>query len=162
MGTDIKTWAVDKEGNDITNQGKWGEDLGFTNRFPFDWQSYALFGWLADVRNYSGLKPIAKCRDISDVPSWLYEEDNIDYWDYSYGNSWVTVDELNKFDYDAPVEDRRCARTLPSGIVSGGCTSDVGEGRMTTMRDILGEDYFKNLEELNHIGADRVYFCFDC
>ena len=162
MGTDIKTWAVDVDGNDITANGNWGETYGWKHNGPFDWRSYALYGWLADVRNYSEFKPIANNRDLSDAPEWLHDEDHGDYWDCSYGNSWVSVAELSDYDYDAPVEDRRCTRTLPSGIVSGGCTCDEGDGKMTTMREVLGREFFENLEELKRIGADRVYFCFDC
>lgn len=162
MGTDIKTWAVDKDGNDITNQGNWGETYGWQHTHPFDWRSYAMFGWLADVRNYSEFKPIAKLRDLSEAPKWLSNDENGDWWDCSYGNSWVSVSELVSYDYDAPVEDRRVTRRLPSGVLSGGCTCDEGGGEMTTMREVLGKEFFDNVEELVRIGADRVYFCFDC
>ena len=34
------------------------------DRHPFDWRSYWLYGWLADVRNYSDVKPIAPARGL--------------------------------------------------------------------------------------------------
>lgn len=53
MGTDIHTWVQVKE-----NAG-WA-DAGLV---VFGDRNYALFGWLADIRNYSGVIPISEPRE---------------------------------------------------------------------------------------------------
>ena len=153
MGTDIHTWAVDKDGNDITSQGNWDDHE------PWGWRNYSVFGWLAGERNYSAMKPIAEDRGWEAYGNWKPTEEDLDW---NYGHSWVSIEELNKIDYGAEVEDRRCARTLDNGIISGGCTCGEGGGVIMSLREFLGNDFFSDLEELKRIGASRVYFNFDC
>ena len=82
-----------------------------------------------------------------------------DLGDHSF--SWLYMDELNNFNYDAPVEDRRVTKQIAPNMWSGGETCEPGEGRITTYREELGSHFFRHLEILNEIGADRIVFGFD-
>ena len=141
MGTDIKTWAVDKEGNDITNQGNWGDDIdcGYHREFPFDWRSYAMYGFLAGVRGYLDIEPIAQGRPWKDAPEFLKEGEECEI--SVLGETWVSVDELSSFNYDIEVFNTQ-------------------SHSMVNLRKFLGPDYFDNIEELKRIGADKVFMAF--
>lgn len=127
----------------------------------FDNRSYGTFGFLADVRNYSGVTPIAERRgfpvDASQAVTTHYKGWASD----AHSPSWLTIDELESFDYDQPTEDRRVTRQLSENLWSGGCTADPGEGRATTYREFLGEWFFKDIQKLRDAGADRIVFWFD-
>lgn len=138
MGTDIHTRAVDKDSNDITDKGDWAEFYGEPNDYPWADRSYRLFGWLANMRNMSEVTPIAPNREWMDAPDWLWGE----MYEDNHSHSWVALSELNAVDYSQIIEDQR-------------------EGKRMTLMDFLGSDFFHDLEVLNEIGADRVYFCFD-
>ena len=158
MGADIHTWATDKDGEIINDKGKWLEyHQGIRNHSPFEGRFYRLFGWLGDVRNYSGVTPIASYRGWDKCPEELDDYKDCDY----HSHSWVSIQELNDIDYDGIIEDRRYTGMLSSGLISGGLTSKIGCGETMTLREFLTEDYFYDLAELNRIGADRVWFCFD-
>jgi len=124
---------------------------------PFDWRSYGLFGFLADVRNYSAVPPIAEARGL---PSDFKMDDEED-WLGDHSHSWLSVQELAAFDYDAQLEDRRVARQIASGLWSGSETCEPGKGEMTTYREFLGESFFKDLQILQQTEAERVVFGFD-
>jgi hypothetical protein len=123
----------------------------------FDWRSYHLFGWLAGVRNYSQVPPIAEPRGLpADVSREVEKESNDLDW---HSRSWLSADELLAFDYDATFEDRR---VTVSG--DGGHTAEPGGGEMTTYREFLGPNYFADLTRLAELEKDaptRVVFWFD-
>lgn len=106
---------------------------------------YGLFGWLADVRNYSAVPPISQPRGLpDDVSSELYAvymEEEPD----SHSATWLSLDELIDFNYDAYLEDRR---VMING--NGGCTARPGEGVLETYRGFLPDVYFRDLEILAH------------
>ena len=114
-----------------------------------------MYGFLAGVRNYSAIPPISEPRGLPDASPFV---DGDEYenrlGDHSF--SWLSLDELTAFNYDAPLEDRRVTRNG-----DGGRTCDSGEGEMTTYRDFLGPSFFKDLEKLKAAGAERVVFGFD-
>ena len=155
MGCDIHSRAQKQEG------GKW-VDLPFK---PFDWRSYGMYGFLADVRNYSAVPPISPARGLPEdivrpEPNFYGEyDDHLDLGDHSF--SWLTVAELLAFDYDQPVEDRRVTRQIAHNLTSGAVTAEPGEGEMTTYRAFLGQGFFDDLQKLKDIGAERVVFGFD-
>lgn len=123
---------------------------------PFDWRSYGLFGFLADVRNYSDVPPISAARGVPDTLS-KEAAHCIESWDAdAHSHSWLTVAELEAFDYEKPVEDRRIT---VNG--NGGCTAEPGGGRMTTYREFLNTGYFDELKRLKEAGIERIVFCFD-
>lgn len=153
MGCDIHSFAEKKDANGIW---KIIPDLS-----PFDWRSYALYGWLANVRNYSGLVPISERRGLPEAVS-LEVKDKHALWDCdAHSTSWLTVEELLAFDYDQPCEDRRVSRQIGPNHWDGGQTCEAGEGRMTTYREMFGERLFEDLEKLKAAGAERVVFWFD-
>ena len=142
MGTDIHTWVTDKDGAWIEGNGNWVDACEYGSGKVFGCRSYALFGWLADVRNYSEVAPIASHRGWEGIPN----PDELEYYfEDNYGHSWVSMEELNNIDYEQIICDKRY---LP-------------DGEEKTLRDFLYKGYFMDLEELNRIGADRVWFCFD-
>jgi hypothetical protein len=145
MGCDIHTKA-----QRLVND-RW-EDI--PNTTAFDCRSYGLFGFLAGVRNYSAVTPIAEQRGLPPDMN-LDDEDRQAYFgDHSY--SWLSMDELLSFDYDIPMEDRRVTR---GG--DGGCTANPGDGTLTTYREFLGPWYFHELARLKELGTERIVFGFD-
>ena len=155
MGCDIHSRAQKRV------NGKW-KDLPFA---PFDWRSYGMYGFLADVRNYSAVPPISKARGLpADIirpePNFYGEhDDQLDLGDHSF--SWLSVDELTAFDYDKTFEDRRVTRQTASNVWDGGITAELGGGTLTTYRAFLGERFFHDLDHLKELGAERIVFGFD-
>lgn len=154
MGCDIHLHAQrNKEGN-------W-ETIEVENRLSILDRNYKVFAFLAGVRNYSEILPISEPRGLpgdylESTDSWL----NLNHPDI-HSTSYLSISELLSFDYDQTIEDRRCTRVSRTGILDGGCTCDPGEGRMTTYRDYLGENYFKDLKSLKDAGVERIVFGFD-
>lgn len=140
MGCDIHIRAQDENFRDI----------GEVNL----WRCYGIFGFLADVRNYSGITPLSKPRGL---PDGMKEDDRFDY----HSHSWLSVKELVDFNYDAMTEDRRCTRQTAPNCYDGGCTCEPGEGKKTTYREFLGEGFFDFLKELQDMTAARIVFWFD-
>jgi hypothetical protein len=156
MGCDIHIIAQRK-----TNSG-WEEVSGNFSYggAPFDWRSYGMFGFLADVRNYSAVPPISQPRGLpTDFTADMDEFGGCFLGDHSF--SWLSLDELLAFDYDQPVEDRRVTRQTGPNSWDGGVTADPGDGEMTTYREFLGEGFFADLAELKRVGAGRIVFGFD-
>jgi hypothetical protein len=127
---------------------------------PFEDRSYRLFGFLANVRNYSGVTPISEPRglpeDISDTSSEYFARWGCDI----HSCSWLMVKELLEFDYEQFTEDRRVTRQV-GNCMDGGCTCKPGEGKKMTYREFLGEWYFKHLGQLQEEGVERIVFGFD-
>lgn len=136
VGTDIKCIA----------QRPAGDQWEFVS-WAFDWRSYAQFGFLADVRNYSQSPVISEPRGRPDDLS-AADDDRV-HEDLS-SSSWLSLDELEAFDYDQAFEDRR----------EGGQTLPPGEGSMVTLREFLGEGFFDEIARLRSLGAARIVFGF--
>lgn len=148
MGCDIHV-CVQKQ-----TDGVW-EDMPAIK--PFDWRSYGMFGFLADVRNYSAAPPIAEQRGLPDGFSADYEVHDVG--EHSF--SWLSVAELLAFDYDQTFEDRRVTRQTGPNSWDSGVTGDPGDGEQTTFRQFLGEGFFRDLDILRVSGAERIVFGFD-
>lgn len=149
MGCDIHIRAERKSGD------KWEviPDLA-----PFDWRSYGMFEFLANVRNYSAVPPISEPRGLpTDAPP----ENEDDGWLGDHSHSWLSVSELSSFDYDQSFEDRRVTRQIEPNFTSGAVTAEPGGGKMTTFREFLGPKFFDDLEKLKQAGAERIVFGFD-
>jgi len=128
---------------------------------PFDWRSYGMFGFLANVRNYSDVPPISERRG---VPADMSAEVAKDYegWDTdAHSASWLSVAELAAFDYDAKMEDRRVTRQTGPNSWNGGATAEPGGGKEMTFREFLGDGFFADIKKLQDVGADRIVFWFD-
>lgn len=153
MGCDIHSHAERKSAN-----GKWEKvpDLQ-----PFSSRDYGTFGFLAGVRNYSDLTPLAEQRGIPEDASPEVSEDYEGWGSDAHSASWLSVAELSAFDYDAQCEDRRVTRQIAPNLFSGGCICEPGEGKQQTYREFLGKWFFEDLQKLQDAGAERVIFWFD-
>ncbi len=125
---------------------------------PFHWRSYDMFGFLADVRNYSRVPPISEPRGWPEDTACFRDRD-ADDWDY-HSRSWLSLKELIEFDYDREFEDRRYDNGL-----SGAALTDPGRGIMTTFRKFLGPQFFRDIELMKTLAPDpayvRIVFAFD-
>lgn len=132
---------------------------------PFDWRQYGMYGFLANVRNYSEIPTIAEPKytipdDASDEVKKEYEfcEPN------AHTATWLTAKQLLDFNYDQVFWDRRVTKVEKSGVINGAAHAEEGEGERLTIREFLGEMYFKHLETLKSLGDPehvRVIFWFD-
>jgi hypothetical protein len=162
MGCDIHSFA------EVKRNGKW-ERLtekvfkswdGSLIDAPFDLRNYSVFGFLADVRNYSDCKPLSQPKGFPQDSEWLNEihkkdKDltNLRYYledgDY-HSHSFFTLKELVDFDYEQTFEDGR---------------AEVSEEpKIITYREHLWEKYFDDIDVLKTLGEPedvRVVFWFD-
>jgi hypothetical protein len=149
MGVDIYSFAEvrDTEGWKVA-----GEDHEL-----FDFRSYAIFGFLADVRNYSHSPVIAEPRGLPDDVD--LHGDDLEYWqDSYYSASWLTLAELQGYDYDQVFWDRRITKGN-----NGAALAEEGEGEHLALRDFLGQSYFSGLDRLAKLADPenvRVVFAF--
>ena len=131
-----------------------------SNARPFNFQNYALFGWLAGVRNYAGLTVISAPRslpcDASDAVRAEFDHLSSD----AHDASWLAIDELLKFSYEQPAEDRRVMRELAPEVFDRGCTAPPGQGTMTTYRRLFTDDFFDSPAMLKATSSHRVVFWF--
>jgi hypothetical protein len=151
MGCDIHSHAEKQD------SGRWVS----LDVEAFDDRNYGLFGWLAGVRNYSGLTPIAADRGFPGDASRNATKSYNAWSGDAHSASWVSVAELAAVDYDQTIEDRRCTKQLGPNMWTGGATCEPGEGKKETLREFLGQGYFTVLKRLQDAGAERVVFWFD-
>jgi hypothetical protein len=148
MGCDIHSYV------EIRNGNQWESSLNEV----FDYRNYGLFGFLADVRNYSHSPVIAEPRGLpDDVSPELRAE--YDEWGDCHSTSWLTLAELLAYDYDQTFWDRRVTKGN-----NGAALADEGEGRHLTLREFLASSYFAQLDYLAKLGDPstvRVVFWFD-
>jgi hypothetical protein len=153
MGCDIHAYA------EVRRDGRWE-----CAQEVFDCRDYGLFGWLANVRNYSAVPPLAAPRGLPNDASTDVRKE-AEGWDGDgHTHSWLSAAELLAFDYDATFENRRVTRVLESGVRHGGCTADVGEGTVVSYREFFGKCLTDTLDVLRRLGepdAVRVVFWFD-
>lgn len=177
MGTDIHSFA------EIRINGKWkrvedkifGENP-YISTEPFGWRSYAVFGFLADVRNYSHCVPLAEPKGLPSDSEYLNKDergkdafDHLEsYYNDYHSHSYFTLKELLDFDYNQTFWDRRITRTIhyPGGgsYSNGASLAEEGEGEIITYKEHLGEGFFKDIEVLKGLGNPedvRIIFWFD-
>ncbi len=121
----------------------------------FDQRNYSVFGFLADVNNYSECQPISKPKGLPhDISDDVKAEYNRCYEPYS--PSWLSATELKRFDYDQRFLDWK--------------TGSETEGQLITYRKHLGEMFFVQLKELGDLVVSenldgtndvRIVFWFD-
>lgn len=152
MGCDIHSFT------EIKKDGKW-QDAGFS---PFDWRQYGMYGFLAGVRNYSMSPVIAEKRGFPEDSSLRKEYDD---WDCDgHSHSWLLLKELLDYNYNQEIWDRRVTRQIRPNLWSGAELANEGEGEHLSLRDFLGEHYFKDLDKLKEFGDPenvRIVFWFD-
>lgn len=186
MGTDISVILEVRQ-----DDGKWYEPESYNvpnydfqdsldySTFPFNYRSYGLFGFLANIRNMHNIPSITDHRGLPEDSIWLEQQtsdNNIfretnrqEALDGHYGHTWVTLQELLDFAYDQVFEDRRSRNVLSNAdnsvvIYSGSTMLKEGQGNMTNIRDFLGDFYFLQLEALKTFGEPsnvRLIMYFD-
>lgn len=147
MGCDIHVLGQRKE------NGQWVD----VETEAFGDRTYGRFGFLADVRNYSAVKPISSPRGWP--KDFTASEDFDMRCDHSH--SWLSVDELLAFDYETMTEDRRYMGRTADGFNSGALTSEPGHGNAMTYREFLGPGFFDDLSDLAANKIERIVFGFD-
>lgn len=159
MGSYIYAYAEKR------HNGQWmpahRDGVVWENEHParvWDTQSYAMYGWLADVRNYSKVPPVIERRGLPvDVSSDIA---NLSEANWAYGHSWIGLDELLCFDYNATFEDRR----TPNGAGPYGTTYPEGMGTVKPYREIFAPVFWEDIEKLKALDAPeniRIVFFFD-
>lgn len=178
MGADIEIWT------EIRNKktGKWirfeeeyfsvsdWERKTFNKikaKYPFDWRSYSMFGFLADVRNYSECECISEPKGLPTDSEYLNEDGyysggggwgsnditkkrEIETDGMSHSFSYLTLRELLEFDYAKKFVDQR--------------DNTDTYLKEITHREHLGGMFFVHLEELKQLGEPddvRIVFFFD-
>jgi hypothetical protein len=154
MGCDIHAYV------EVKRDGIWvlTEEDVISNR------AYGLFGFLADVRNYSHCQPISPVKGLpKDVSKQV--QGLSDYWDCDgHSHSWLSLKELLDFDYSQMLWDRRVTKKVGANCWNGAALADEGEGQHLTYKEFLGKWFFDILENLEAYGEPedvRLVFWFD-
>lgn len=157
MGCDIYTYV---EKRNLKNEWDFVKDYE-----PFEFRNYGVFGFLADVRNYSMVTPIDEPRGVlHDMSQELTEE--FESWGMNcYSHSWLSVRELVEYDYMQAVNDRRVTRQVGSNSWDGGVTGNPDEGMQMTLAAFLGSEFMVDVRILERMSEDnldsvRVVFWF--
>jgi hypothetical protein len=108
---------------------------------PFDSRHYGIFGFLADVRNYSRSPVLAHPRGLPDDVTALVAA-RAD-WSDAHSHSWLSLAELLAYDYEQVIWDRRITRTRPNGVLDGAALADEGEGKHLPLREFLGNSFLR-------------------
>lgn len=172
MGCDIHSYA------EVRKNGKW-EKVGdvfplddFDKEWqkkdygdkPINWRSYSLYGWLADVRNYSCVPAISQPRGIPSDVSPEVSQENDSWAGDGHSHSWLSLAELLSTNYEEFFWDRRVTRQEAPNFWNGAALANEGEGKNITLRDHLGSHFFGVLETLKTLGSPddvRIVFWFD-
>lgn len=162
---DIETNQWEKVGDAFTlddyDKKRLGKDKG--NR-PFDWRSYSMFAFLADVRNYDHCEPLSQPKGIPDNVCKEIGEEYEEWGCDAHSASYFTAKELLDFNYDKTFWNRRITKQTAPNVYNGASLAEEGEGINLTYRENLGEMFFIHLEELKSLGEPedvRIVFWFD-
>ena len=172
MGCDIHAYAEVRDGagwrkvGDVFPLDAWsrqwhGKECGDA---PFTSRNYGVFGFLADVRNYSCVPPIAAQRGFPEDASSGVRAAYAEWEGDAHSASWLTLRDLLDCDYDRTFEDRRYTEQTGPRSWNGGATAEEGKGEMKILRAFLGPGFFADLAVLETLGAPddvRVVFWFD-
>ena len=140
---------------EFEKQQKSGRWRSFYLDDVWDERNYALFGFLANVRNYSAVPVVSPPRGLPEDASLTVTK--------AFGSgefhtaSWLSLDELVSFDYGQTFIDRR---NIAKGF-NDNCSVPIAEGRRAIVRDILGPLFFHHLARMRAARIDRVIFWFE-
>jgi hypothetical protein len=151
VGCDIHCYAEQKV------RGGWRMMRG---KYPIRRRDYRIFAFLADVRNDEGIPPIAQPRDLpDDISDGVVA--GFEKCDDAHSISWLSVSELLDYDYDriVTVEERRAVMASHHEYWGGAVMAEEVEA--VAVRELLGKDFFDELQELKTCGAERIVFWFD-
>lgn len=141
MGYDIRAYAERQDELGVWQGAGGGQYFGY--------RDYELFGWLADVCNFSDVSPISEPRGIPPDVGALVGAEILASGCRLRWPSWLTVSELTAFDYDNPIS------------LCGRVTRHSGQVEMLTYREFLGARFFRELDRAVESGAERLVFWFD-
>lgn len=162
MGCDIHVHAERRDGDRWVKVELPAIESEHYSDSPFESRQYGKFGFMAGVRNYSAVPPIAEPRG---VPDDISPETREDYktWDLdAHSASWLSLEELASYNYDKQIEDRRYTQQTGPNSFNGGATAAAGQGQAMSLREFLNStDFFKSLEIAKTAGAERIIFWFD-
>lgn len=166
MGVDITTHVEVRHGDVWTwaYGDTYNHKTGETTDGPFSWRSYGMFGFLADVRNYSHVPVISEPRGLPEDASPEVRAEHDESLPNVSAASWLTVAELLAYDYDQVFWDRRVTKRMPGGGWNGAALAEEGEGEHPSLREFLGNAFFADLVLLQSLGDPedvRVVFWFD-
>ena len=114
-------------------------NLGGDVRQPFRDKNYNLFGWIADVKNYSKVTPFTHTKTLPDNLSTIVSN-NIKK---NCLHTFFFTRELLRVDYSQIVEDRR--KLIYS---KGDYTVDKGKGFKMKLSDYLGVDVMNTIDKM--------------
>jgi hypothetical protein len=156
MGCDIHTYA------EVFKKGQWQYHR---HGHPFDWRDYGMYGFLANVCNYSKVPFLAEPKysvpeDLSKHVDSIYQQAR-NYGGY-HSYSWFLLSELLAFDYEQTFDDRRWY----DHPFDGGSELPPDKHNIVTFKEFLGESFFKELEHLKLLNDKnpehvRIIFWFD-
>lgn len=137
---------------------KWGQERYKREKtnIPFNFRSYSLFGWLAGVRNYSNVKPLAEPRGL---PPDVTKE--VCSMGCGHHTSHFYLSELLEVDYDQIIEDCRGSVQIAPNVISGAYT--LPKGQEKPLRTFLPQQYFDDLQAMGELDKPeniRVVFWF--
>jgi len=192
MGLDMTTYVeVKREGKWVLIEDKIFTDAPDKSNSPFNWRSYAMYGFLGNMRNDSNSEYLSYCRGLpedseylnsphkhaytfnpfsgEDIPLSMQETNKSWLYDIGHGHSFVYLKELLDFDYSKKFEDLRGDETIYDSrekvIGYNGCVIvEPGYGEIKSYTDFLPETFFTNIQELRTLGVPedvRVFFYFD-
>jgi len=174
MGCDIHSYVEKLERgiwikvSNIFPRTKWEKSYFKSNvsDHPFNWRSYGIFGFLADVRNYSHSPVISASRGLPmDVSSEIKLEAD-DWGCDGHSFSFLMLDELLNFDYDQIFWDRRITKQVKPNFWDGAALAEdeETEGEHISLRKFLDGAFFEQLEIMKKLGDPkkiRIVFWFD-
>ena len=132
MGSDIGVYV------EVKSDNEWE----YLDLDIFDYRNYGMYAFFCDVRNYSMIAPLDAARGLPDDVTG-YVESELEYALESFFTiSWLSADELINFDYNQTFEDRRG---------DGGISLPIGEGEVVSIKEFLGEYFWKDLERLREL-----------
>jgi hypothetical protein len=148
MGCDIHAYLEVKQDDGSWKCVKSEIDFG---------RHYGFFGWLADVRNYSGVEQWhgTKMGVPLDMSDEVLKEFRI-WHDGAHNFCWCNLNDLLSTDFDQIIWDRRVTRQIGPKAFDCGCTTiDPFEGRRLTLREFLGEWIMKEFARLGALQGHR-------
>lgn len=140
-----------------TAEVRTGDGWRASDWLVFDGRNYGIFGFLADVRNYSHSPVIAEPRGMPDDVT--PEVRGGGEWTDAHSHSWLTLAELLAYDYEQVFWDRRITRDG-----NGAALAEEGEGEHLPLREFLGAWFFSELDRLAALGPPedvRIVFWFN-
>lgn len=163
MGCDIHVNGEKRDGDKwVAVELPMRDTHGGYKEKPFGSRQYSKFGFMADVRNYSSVAPIDQPRGVPDDASVETKADYEGWISDAHSASWLSVAEMEDYDYDQQTEDRRYTRQEGQNHFNGGATCEPGNGKAISLREFLdGTDYFESLASIKAAGIERVVFWFD-